>query len=166
MDIIFYTEAVRDKFVGLSSFVIGQRPHVLHPLPRPVTFMTVYDAPNELPPSALQARLSKYGKAFLQRLGKLQEFPGVLNGLRHVCMDIRTPIPFYLRFGKFLLRVYYDGQLKTCCKCNASDHLGKDCNNTVCFNCDTIGHTAKECKENVRCCICKFEEHMAIECPH
>ena len=81
-------------------------------------------------------------------------------------MDIRTPIPFYLRFGKFLLHVYYDGQLKTCCECNASDHLGKECNNTVCFNCDTIGHTARECEENVRCSICKFEEHMAIECPH
>ena len=94
VDITFYTEAVRDKFVGLSSFVIGQRPHVPHPSRRPVTFITVYDAPNELPPSALHARLSKYGKAFSQRLGKLQEFPGVLNGLRHVRMDIRTPIPF------------------------------------------------------------------------
>ena len=46
VDIIFHTEAVRDKFVGLSLFVIGQRPHVLHPLPRPGTFVTVYDAPN------------------------------------------------------------------------------------------------------------------------
>ena len=109
VDITFYTEAVRDKFVGLSSFVIGQRPHVPHSSRRPVTFVTVYD---ELPPSALHARLSEYGKVFSQRLGKLQEFPGVLNGLRHLRMDIHTPIPSYLRFGKFLLRVYYDGQPK------------------------------------------------------
>ena len=116
-----------------------------------------------LSPSLL---LSKYGKVFSRTLGKLQEFPGVLNGLRHLRMDIHTPIPSYLRFGKFLLRVYYDGQPKTCRKCNASDQLGKDCNNTVCFNCDTIGHTARECEESVRCCICKSEEHMAIDCPH
>ena len=166
VDIAFYTEAVRDKLVGLSSFVIGQRPHVPHPSCRPVTFVTIYDAPNELPPSALQARLSKYGKVFSQRLGKLQEFPGVLNGLRHLRMDIHTPILSYLRFGNFLLCVYYDGQPKMCRKCNASDHLGKDCNNNVCFNCDTIGHTARECEESVRCCICKSEEHMAIDCPH
>ena len=50
VDIIFYTEAVRDKFVGLLSFVIGQQPHVPHPSRRPVIFVTVYDAPNELPP--------------------------------------------------------------------------------------------------------------------
>ena len=81
-------------------------------------------------------------------------------------MDIHIPIPSYLRFGEFLLRVYYDGQPKTCRKCNTSDHLGKDCNNTVCFNCDTTGHTARECEENVRCCICKSEEHIAIDCPH
>ena len=166
VDIAFYTEAVRDKLVGLSSFVIGQRPHVPHPSCRPVTFVTIYDAPNELPPSALQARLSKYGKVFSQRLGKLQEFPGVLNGLRHLRMDIHTPIPSYVRFGKFLLCIYYDGQPKTCNKCTASDHLGKDCNNTVCFNCDTIGHKARECEESVRCCIFKSEEHMTIDCPH
>lgn len=133
VDITFYTGAVRDKFVGLSSFVIGQRHHVPHTSRRPVTFVTICDAPNELPPSALQARFSKYGKVFPQRLGKLHEFPGVLNGLRHLRIDFHTPIPSYLRFGKFLLRVYYDGQPKTGCKCNASDHLGKDCNNTVCF---------------------------------
>ena len=92
MDITFYTEAVRDKFVGLSSFVIGQRPHVPHPSRRPVTFVTVYDAPNELPPSALHARLSKYSKVFSQRLGKLQEFHGVLNGLRHLRMDIHLSL--------------------------------------------------------------------------
>ena len=165
VDITFYTEAVRDKFVGLSSFVIGERPHVPHPSCRPVTFVTVYDAPNELPSSALHARLSKYGKVFSQRLGKLQEFHGVINDLRHLRMDIHTPIPSYLRFAEFLLRIYYDGQPKTCRKCNASDHLGKDCNNTICFKCDTIGHTARECEENVRCYICKSEEHMAIDCP-
>lgn len=121
----FCTEAIRDKFVGLSSFVIGQRPHIPHSSHHPVTFVTVCDALNELPTSVLQARLSKYGKVFLKRLGRLQDFPSVLNGLRYLQMDIHTPIPSYLHFGSFLLRIYHDGQPKTCRKCSASDHLGR-----------------------------------------
>ena len=45
----------------------------------------------------------------------------------------------------FLLRVFYEGQPKTCRRCNSPDHLAKDCKNTFCFNCDSIAHISKQC---------------------
>ena len=85
-------------------------------------------------------------------------------GRRHIRMDIHTDIPSFLRFGKFLLRVFYEGQPRTCRRCNSPDHLAKDCKNTFCFNCDSIGHVSKQCPSNVKCCICKEESHKAIDC--
>ena len=166
VDITFQTIAYRDKFVGLAAFNIGQRQHVTHPSRNRTTFVTVYDAPCEMLDSAIHYRLSKYGTIYYQRRGKLHDFPGVLNGLRHLRMEIHTPIPSFLRFGKFLLRVQYDGQPKTCRRCNSQDHISRECNNIVCFNCEGTGHESKECPEKVRCCICRKEDHMAIDCSY
>ena len=82
---------------------------------------------------------------FTQRRGKLYNFPGVLKGLRHVRMDIHTPIPSFLRFGRFLLRVYYDDQPKACRICNSLDHLSRDCDNVVCFNCESPESAPRIC---------------------
>ena len=79
-------------------------------------------------------------------------------------MDIHTDIPTFLGFGKLLLRVFYEGQFKTCRRCNSPDHLAKDCNNTFCFNCDSMCHVSKQCPSNVKCCIFKEESHKAIDC--
>lgn len=166
VDITFQTIAYRDKFVGLAAFNIGQRHHVTHPSRNRTTFVTVYDAPCEMLDSAIHYRLSKYGTIYYQRRGKLHDFPTVFNGLRHLRMEIHTPIPSFLRFGKFLLRVQYDGQPKTCRRCNSLDHISRDCNNIVCFNCEGTGHESKECPEKVRCCICRKDDHMAIDCSY
>ena len=50
--------------------------------------------------------------------------------------------------------------------CNSRDLLFKDCTNEVCLNCDRIGHHARMCPEDMRCCICKEEGHLAIDCQH
>ena len=86
-------------------------------------------------------------------------------GMRQYPVELYSNIPFYLRFGKFELRFSHVGQPKTCRKCRALDHIARDCSNDVCFNCDTIGHVSKSCPERMRCCVCKSEEHKAIDCP-
>lgn len=108
--------------------------------------------------------LQKYGRVYSQRWGKIQSHPSVCNGRHHIRMDIHMDIPSFLRFGKFFLRVFHEGQPKTCRRCNSPDHLAKDCNNTFCFNCDSIGHVSKQCPSIVKCCICKEESHKAIDC--
>ena len=131
VDITFGTQEMRDQFLRKSAFIVNRRPYAAHPPQRRLTFVTILDAPYELTERALEYRLQKYGRVYSQRRGKIQSHPSVCNGLRHIRMDI----PSFLRFGKFLLRVFYEGQPKTCRRCNSPDHLSKDCKNTFCFNC-------------------------------
>ena len=121
--LILQTIAYRDQFVGLVVFNIGQKQHVTHPLQNRTTFVTIYDAPCEMLDSAIHYRLSKYGTIYYRLRGKLHDFPRVINGLRHLQMEIHTPIPSFLRFGKFLLRVQYDSQPKTCQRCSSQEYM-------------------------------------------
>ena len=163
--ISFSNSGCRDLFVSKPSFIVANRTTVPHPARAKLVFVTVYDAPFELPDTALDHRLKKYGRIYSSRRGRFQGFPNVFNGMHHYRMDITSPTPCYLRFGKFLLRVQYDNQQKTCRRCNGLDHLAKDCQNLVCFNCDSIGHVSRSCPDPMKCCICKEHDHVAIDCP-
>lgn len=164
--VTFASKQYRDLFLRRSSFVVRRERYVTHPGSRRILFVTIYDAPHELPDSAIEHRLSRYGKIFSSRRGKVPGYPDVFNGLRHLRMELNTHVPCFLRFGKFQIRVKYDGQPITCRRCNSRDHLYKDCRNEVCFNCDRTGHHSRMCTEDMRCCICKEEGHMAIDCQH
>ena len=133
----------------------------------PLIYLTIYDAPYELPDSAIEHRLRPFCKVASRRRGKLNGFSDTCNGLRHYRISLYPgrSVPCYLRFGKFQLRFYHNGQTKTCRKCSSPDHIARDCENSFCFNCDTIGHTARNCENPMLCCICKSPEHKAIDCP-
>ena len=164
--ITFASKRYRDLFLRRSSFIVRRGRYVTHPGSRRLLFVTIYDAPHELPDSAIEHRLSKYGRIFSSRRGKVPGYPDVFNGLRHLRMDIDSHIPCFLRFGKFQIRIKYDGQPTTCRRCGSREHLFKDCRNEICFNCDCIGHHSRMCPEDMRCCICKVEGHLAIDCQH
>ena len=131
-----------------------------------LTYLTIYDAPYEMPDVAIEARLHPFCKRIpFKRPGCLQGYSDVLNGLRHYRVELRSSVPCNLRFGKFQLRFYHEGQTKTWRRCGCPDHIAKDCENSVCFNCDEIGHEARDCPHRMKCCICKSEAHKAIDCP-
>lgn len=44
----------------------------------------------------------------------------------HYRVELRRSVPCYLRFGKFQVPFYHDGQTKTCRKCGDSDQIAKD----------------------------------------
>ena len=129
-----------------------------------LTFLNIYDAPHELSDEALNLRLSKYCTVFSARRGKFSN-SHVYNGLRHYRVRVKEPLPSYLRFGKFLVRLSHDGQQHTCRRCNRAGHFANECHNVVCFNCDELGHESRDCEEDVRCCICKSTDHLARSCP-
>lgn len=71
------------RFLDRSSFIMRRSKYSTHPASGPLTYVTVYDAPYELPDTAIIKRLSPYCKVFSCRRGKLQGYPDVYNGLRH-----------------------------------------------------------------------------------
>jgi len=131
----------------------------------PLTYLNIYDAPHELSDDALKLRLDKYCTVFSTRRGKFSN-SHVYNGIRHYRVRVKNPIPSYLRFGKFLVRLSHDGQQHTCRRCNRAGHFANECQNTVCFNCEELGHVSRDCEEGIRCCICKSTEHFARRCPY
>ena len=106
-----------------------------------------------------------YCKVVWHCQGTYKNQDGVLNGLRHFHVRIQFAVPSYLRFGKFLLRLYHDGQAPTCRHCNCSGHKAADFHKSVCFNCDGLGHMAREHIRLMYCCICKSGQHLARTCP-
>ena len=164
MVITFNSEDVKKKFVSLVAIRIRESVSVINDEDMPLTFLNIYDAPHELPDEALKFRLRKYCIVHSTRRGRLVR-SHVNNGIRHFRVQIINPLPSYLRFGKFLVRLSHDGQQHTCRRCNRADHFANECKNVVCFNCDELGHQSKECGGPVLCCICKHPDHRARRCP-
>ena len=155
----FSTSEYRDLFLRKSSFIRRHRNSS-----STCTFVVVYDTPFELSDEALAHRLSRYGSVLGFRRCNLQGYEGIKNGTRVARMELSESIPSFLRFGRKLLRVKHEGQVPTCRKCHLPDHVAKVCPNVICFNCDQLGHTFSDCKEEIKCSICKEDGHYAIDC--
>lgn len=163
MVITFTNEHVKKKFVSNVVIRFRESLSVINDEDMPLTFLNVYDAPYELSDEALTFRLRQYCIVHSTRRGKLAR-SHVNNGIRHFRVQILQPLPSYLRFGKFLVRLSHDGQQHTCRRCNRGGHFANECRNVVCFNCDELGHQSKECGGPVLCCICKSPDHRARHC--
>lgn len=162
--ITFTNEAVKKKFVSHVVLRFRENLSVINDEDMPLTFLNIYDAPYELPDEALTFRLRKYCIVHSTRRGKYAR-SHVNNGVRHFRVQIIQPLPSYLRFGKFLVRLSHDGQQHTCRRCNRAGHFAHECQNVICFNCEELGHQSKECGGPVLCCICKSPDHRARRCP-
>ena len=133
---------------------------------KPLSFLTIYNAPFRLSDLAIIKRLSPYCEVLHYRRGKHSLAPNIYNSLRHYRVRISKPIPSFLRFGKFQIFVKHNSQVPTCRKCNCPGHFSNVCPNRVCFNCEGLGHEACDCLCPVLCCICKKEGHMGINCTY
>ena len=151
--VTFASPEYRNKFLSKSVFVVRNKSILVHHPSRRVTYVNVYDAPYELPDSAVETRLAAYGSVLSVHCGKCQEMPDVFNSVRHVSMIRDRAIPCFLRFGRFQVRVKYEGQPKTCRHCGSEDHLLHECWNQICYNCDQPDHKSGDCPEDMRCCI-------------
>ena len=164
--VTFCNSQTRDRFLQNSSLIRRQFHERTGSRDGDLTHVVIYDATHELPDSAIEVRLAPYCSVRYSRRGKFRDKPHCFNGLRHLNVELDHSMPSFLRFGKFQVRVWHEGQIKTCRRCNRVGHIAKDCNNTLCFNCDELDHTAKECPHQMRCCICKGVDHLAAGCFH
>ena len=163
MLITFKDEETKNKFVSRVTVRFRDSSSIIDDEDMPLTFLNVYDAPHELPDEALVHRLSEYCSVFSTRRGKFPK-SHAFNGMRHYRVRIIKPLPSFLRFGKFLVRLSHDGQQHTCRRCNRAGHFANECQNLFCFNCEELGHEARDCEDLVHCCICKSTEHVARRC--
>ena len=79
------------------------------------------------------------------RRWRLQTVPGIFSGIRVFGMEISKPVPFFLRFGRYLARLRHKDQNPTCRKCNRPCHQARTCPNMFCFNCEEPGHMTDFC---------------------
>ena len=167
VDVTFAKRESRELFLSKVATTFEWRPSAPRPTWQSGIFVTDRDARWELPDDVSKQRLQKYGsvysirRAFNQSL--LQE--KVPDGWRVLRMVVRQPIPPFMKFGPFLVRIFYPEQPRVCWKCNSPDHIGRACPEDYCFNCDETGHQSHACEERIKCSLCKSEEHLAIDCP-
>ena len=92
--LVTFSRAERcSRFIEKSSFILRRRRYLTHPAAGPLTFLTVYDAPYEMPDSAIEERLKLYCTVFSRRMGRIQGFQDVCNGLRHYHVQLRSSVP-------------------------------------------------------------------------
>ena len=164
--VTFKSISAKEKFLRLNSLRVDAEHFALQDVDKPLTFLTIYDAPFELSDLAIIKRLSPYCEVLHYRRGKHSLAPNIYNGLRHYCVRISKPIPSFLRFGKFQVFVKHSSQVPTCRNCNRPGHFSNVCPNRVCFNCEGLGHEARDCPCPVLCCLCKEEGHLGINCTY
>ena len=163
--VTFKTIAAKEKFLRLNSLQINSENYALQDIDKPLTFLTIYDAPFELSDLAIIKHLTPFCEVLHYRRGKHSLAPNIYNGLRHYRVRIIKSIPNYLRFGKYQIYIQYTSQIPTCRKCNLPGHFSNACPNKICFNCDNISHEAQDCNLPTLCCICK-EGHRGIGCDY
>ena len=164
--ITFKSPAAKEKFLRLNSLSVQGDSYAIQDIDRPLTFLTIYDAPFELSELAIINRLAPYCEVLHYRRGRFPFQPGICNGIRHYRVRVIKPIPSFLRFGKLLLFLRHEGQVPTCRRCNQPGHFSNQCNNKICFNCEQLGHEAPACPAPMLCSICKSDDHLGRQCPY
>lgn len=111
----FRTQVLHDAFLKKSSFVVSTHPgrrFVPNNAEQSLTFLTVYNAPYEMPDLAIIHRLSRYCEVAWHHRGTYSsgKIGGILNGLRHYQVQVNHSILSYLQFSNFLVSLYHDGQ--------------------------------------------------------
>ena len=164
--VTFKSISAKERIFRLNSLRVDTEHFALQDIDKPLSFLTIYDAPFDLSDLAIIKGLASFCKVLHYPCGKHSLAPNIYNGLRHYRVWISKPIPDCLRFGKYQIFIKNNSQVPTCHKCNCLGHFSKVCPNRVCFNCECISHEARDCPSPVLCCICKEEGHMGINCTY
>ena len=130
-EVTFKSISAKEKFLRLNSLQVDAEHFALQDVDKPLTFLTIYDAPFELSDLAIIKRLSPYCEVLHYGRGKHSLAPNIYNGLRHYRVRISKSIPSFLRFGKFQIFVKHNSQVPTCRKCNRPGHFSNVCPNRV-----------------------------------
>lgn len=168
VDVTFTRTDSRDLFLSKAAITIRQRTTRPRPAWQTGTFVTVWDAPWELPDELISRRLQEYGEVHSNRRAYNQSLlpEKVHDGRRVLRMSIARGIPPFMKIGPFLVRIFYTDQPRVCWKCESPEHIGRECPHPFCFYCHLSGHKAYSCDQHIKCSLCKAENHLAIHCSY
>ena len=117
VEVTFAKKEDCDLFLSRAAIPSRQRPFTFSRSSRSSTiFVTVRDAPWELSDKLIADRLEQYGTVIsIRRTYNQSLLPEkVHDGRRVLRMVLRRDIPSFIKFGPFLVRVFYPGQPKHC----------------------------------------------------
>ena len=128
--ITFKSVDVKEKFLRLNALTVGEYSYATQDIDRPMTFLTIYDAPFELSNLTIIRPLAPFCEVVHYRRGKFDFMPGVYNGLRHYRVRVTKPGLFQVLSGLVNTRFFlkHDGQVPTCRRCSLAGHFSNDCN--------------------------------------
>ena len=89
--VTFKSISAKEKFLRLNSLQVDAEHFALQDVDKPLTFLTIYDAPFELSDLAIIKRLAPYCEVLHYRRGKHSLAPNIYNGLRHYRVRITRP---------------------------------------------------------------------------
>ena len=159
----FDSQLAKETALQVVSVEIGGTTVFLGDCENRLVLVKIYEAPNELPDTAVIGRLSHYGRVLSFRRDKFAQF--IENGVRTARMTLTRHIPSIVNLAGEIIRVWYPNQPKTCRNCGSMDHLVKDCSSVRCFNCECPGHRMEDCEEAPKCGVCKADDHQMADCP-
>ena len=111
IEVTFSTVADHDLFLSKAALALGSPQSFAHiPSNSSAIYVTVHNAPWELPDNLLMARLRKYGLVYSCRRAFNQSLlPEKVHDGRHVLrMSVHRDIPSFLKVGPYLLRVFFN----------------------------------------------------------
>ena len=144
--ITFGKENHRTTFLKKSSFV----PHFADgrcqlSTSSNLVYVAAYDTPFEISDQAIRNHFSRFGVVRSSRRCKLPTMSVIFNKIRMFGMEISKPVPSFLRFGRYLVRLKHKDQTPTCRKCNRPGHQARVCPNIFCFHCEELEHMTDSC---------------------
>lgn len=161
--VTFDSPLTKEDALEVATIEIGGVPVFLGDCENRVVLVKIYEAPAELPDTALIGRLSYYGRVLSFRRDRIAD--SIDNGVRTARMRLHRHVPSTINLAGEFLRIWYPTQPKTCRNCGSDEHMVKDCDSMRCFNCEQPGHHSRNCELPVLCTVCKDGEHDLNNCP-
>lgn len=117
-----------------------------------LTVVTISKAPVAMDDSHVVSALSQYGtvKEIKRETYEHPELSFIETGNRRVIMEMRSPVPNFLRIRGKRIIIRYPGMRRVCFRCGQSGHFKRACTALACERCGEVGH--RTCERPCRRC--------------
>lgn len=135
---------------GLASVEVDGVTVPLVSLETNLTVVTVSKAPVAMDDAHIVAALAQYGtvKDIKRETYEHPELNSIETGNRRVIMEMKSPVPNFIRIRGKRIIFRYPGMRRVCFRCGQTGHFKKSCPAPACPRCGDVGHAscARPCR--------------------